>query len=70
MTDYKEMYITLFNEITEVVEKLQLAQRKTEELYIKVTTPVFKIEEEEWLSKENPKKNNSIVFLRQKDEQE
>lgn len=34
MTDYKKMYMILFNKITDVIEELQELQRKTEWLYI------------------------------------
>ncbi len=34
MADYKKMYAMLFNKITEVIEELQLIQKKTEDLYI------------------------------------
>ena len=34
MNIYKKMYYELFNEVTDVIEKLQKAQQKCEELYI------------------------------------
>ena len=34
MPDYKEMYFTLFREITKVIEQLQEIQQQTEELYL------------------------------------
>ena len=34
MADYKKMYTTLFNKITDVIEELQAVQKETEELYI------------------------------------
>ena len=34
MNDYKEMYLHLFREVTEIIEKLQLAQQKTEEIFM------------------------------------
>lgn len=34
MPDYKKMYTTLFNEVTDAIERLQEAQQKTEELYL------------------------------------
>ncbi len=34
MPDYKTMYLKLFNAITDAVEILQDAQRKTEDIYI------------------------------------
>lgn len=33
MADYKEMYYQLFNEITDVIEKLKEIQCKMEEMY-------------------------------------
>jgi len=33
MADYKEMYYRLFNEVTDVIEKLKEIQRKMEELH-------------------------------------
>ncbi|AVQ95197.1 hypothetical protein DRA42_02440 [Ethanoligenens harbinense] len=35
MPDYKEMYFSLFNSITDAIELLKYAQMKSEELYIK-----------------------------------
>ena len=35
MPDYKELYLKLFNEITDVIEKLKEIQKKAEEIYIK-----------------------------------
>ncbi len=32
--DYKEMYFTLFNKISDVIEELKKVQQETEELYI------------------------------------
>ncbi|MDR0916402.1 MAG: hypothetical protein LBN02_04350 [Oscillospiraceae bacterium] len=34
MSDYKSMYLTLFNRVTDAIETLQQAQRAAEELYI------------------------------------
>lgn len=34
MDDYKFMYYTLFNKITDVIQELQEVQRKAEELYL------------------------------------
>ncbi len=34
MPDYKEMYFTLFREITKIIEQLQDIQQKTEEMYL------------------------------------
>lgn len=32
--DYKTMYLTLFNKVTEVIEELKKVQAQTEEMYI------------------------------------
>ncbi|MDU4959527.1 MAG: hypothetical protein E6X17_02510 [Sporomusaceae bacterium] len=34
MPDYKQMYITLFNRITDVIAELQTVQQEMEELYL------------------------------------
>ena len=34
MPDYKEMYFTLFREVTKAIEHLQKAQQVVEEMYI------------------------------------
>ena len=34
MENYKEMYLTLFNAITDEIERLKELQQKVEELYI------------------------------------
>ncbi|MEG2678275.1 MAG: hypothetical protein RR933_09145 [Oscillospiraceae bacterium] len=34
MADYKKMYTRLFNEVTDIVERLQRAQQITEDMYI------------------------------------
>jgi len=34
MSEYKEMYYKLFNEVTKVIEQLQEIQKKTEEMYM------------------------------------
>lgn len=34
MPNYKEMYLKLFNEITDTIEHLRQLQRDTEEMYI------------------------------------
>ena len=34
MPDYKEMYFTLFRELTKVIDQLQQVQQKMEEMYI------------------------------------
>lgn len=35
MTDYKELYFKLFNEITDIIEKLKKIQQEAEEECIK-----------------------------------
>ncbi len=32
MDDYKKMYYTLFNKLTDIIYELQIVQRKTEEM--------------------------------------
>ena len=39
MTDYKKMYYTLFNQVTDVIIMQQKAQMLTEEMYISGTEP-------------------------------
>ena len=34
MGDYKEMYLNLFNNITEIIEELKKIQAETEEMYL------------------------------------
>ena len=34
MENYKEMYLALFNDITDEIERLQELQKKVEEMYI------------------------------------
>jgi len=34
MEDYKEMYLNLFNNITEIIEELKKIQAETEEMYL------------------------------------
>ena len=34
MADYQQMYLKLFNKVSDVIEELQQAQQETEELYI------------------------------------
>ncbi len=36
-TDYKELYLTLFNDVSDAIKLLQQAQEKTEELYALAT---------------------------------
>lgn len=35
MPDYKKMYNSLFNDVTQAIRQLQTAQQKTEEFYIR-----------------------------------
>lgn len=39
MADYQQMYLKLFNKVTDVIGELQQVQRETEELYIKGSEP-------------------------------
>ncbi len=39
MADYQQMYLKLFNKITDVIEELQRIQEEVEELYIKGSEP-------------------------------
>ena len=39
MPDYKKMYLTLFNSVTDAIEILKKAQQKTEEIYIETYEP-------------------------------
>lgn len=34
MADYKKMYTSLFNDVTDTISLLQRAQKKSEELYL------------------------------------
>ena len=38
MADYKEMYFQLFNELTDIIEKLKEIQCKAEEMYMETDT--------------------------------
>ena len=38
MPDYQRMYLELFNEMTELIEKMKEIQKKTEEMYIESTS--------------------------------
>ena len=49
MVDYKSMYLKLFNEVTDTIERLQKIQQECEEIYIK--------SEEENLTDFKPLKN-------------
>lgn len=39
MADYKKMYFTLFNKVTDVIEELKDVQRLSEEMYISKEDP-------------------------------
>ena len=41
MTDYKKMYTTLFNTMTDAITLLQDAQQKTEDMYEGVDRPAL-----------------------------
>lgn len=41
MPDYQKMYHLLFNEVTDAITKLQLAQQKTEHLYMGSPEPTL-----------------------------
>ena len=38
MADYKHMYLKLFNEVTDIIEKLQNIQQQCEEIFIQTDT--------------------------------
>lgn len=46
MPDYRKMYFSLFNEITDVIVQLQAIQVKMEELYIGSTDTALCLEQE------------------------
>lgn len=50
MPSYKRMYIKLFNDITDIIERLRQAQRDTEEMYMR-DDPIH-------LEESEPNKNN------------
>jgi hypothetical protein len=39
MPDYQKMYYALFNVVTDVIQELQEAQKKTEQMYIDSNDP-------------------------------
>lgn len=41
MQDYKKMYYMLFNEITDIIVKLQDIQRKAEEMFVNQDNILF-----------------------------
>ena len=42
MADYKAMYLKLFNEVTDTIERLQKIQQQCEDIYIKSEEENFK----------------------------
>lgn len=57
MPDYQKMYHSLFNDVTDVITKLQQAQQKTEEMYMNsketVLTPFLKKSEEKEIDRKS-----------------
>lgn len=47
MADYKRMYYFLFNEVTDVIERLQLAQQRTENIYLQADDAALHLEDSE-----------------------
>lgn len=47
MADYKRMYYSLFNEVTDVIERLQLAQQRTENIYLQADDAALHLEDSE-----------------------
>lgn len=45
MSDYKQMYFSLFNSITEAIEALKKAQQIAEDLYLNKNKSVGQIQE-------------------------
>jgi len=43
MADYKKMYHTLFNKITDIINELQEVQRLTEEMYIEQDNSIIEL---------------------------
>lgn len=43
MADYKKMYTTLFNRITQMIEDLEEIQQQTEEMYIEEEDPPLEL---------------------------
>ncbi|MDY4783776.1 hypothetical protein [Pygmaiobacter massiliensis] len=43
MADYKKMYTTLFNKITQMIDDLEEIQQQTEEMYIEEEDPPLEI---------------------------
>lgn len=41
MPDYKKLYLNLFNEITDTIEKLKKAQENAEEMYLDMCDEEF-----------------------------
>ena len=58
MPDYKKMYCSLFNDVTQVIRQLQAAQQKTEELYMHTDeTPVNILRKEDHCRNGKQQKN-------------
>ena len=47
MTDFKKIYLHIFNKVTDAIDLLQAAQRECEELYIQSAAPIITIHGEE-----------------------
>ncbi len=45
MTDYKRMYYSMFNEVTDVIERLKLAQQHCEDVYVQSEGTTLHFEE-------------------------
>ncbi len=58
MADYKKMYYTLFNKITDVIAELQGVQQQTEEMFISQEEQIIKLNEIK-----NKDKNNDMSIL-------
>ncbi|MEG0913897.1 MAG: hypothetical protein RSG53_09870 [Oscillospiraceae bacterium] len=43
MADYKKMYHTLFNKITDIIDELQVVQQQTEEMFIAQEEQIIKV---------------------------
>lgn len=47
MANYKKMYYTLFNALTDVIAILQKAQEESEEIYIETAHAIAELSEDE-----------------------
>jgi hypothetical protein len=43
MPDYRKMYFSLFNDVADVIVRLQQAQRKTEQMFVEGREPELTI---------------------------